>query len=59
MANIDKMDPDVCGLFKAFFEAGINIGLGYVVDPDDLNELFERFVLINSSDLEKVRLYRV
>ena len=58
MADKSKMDPNFLDLTRAFFEAGLNVGLGHVVDPDDLNILFDRFILINDPTLEKVRLYR-
>lgn len=58
MAEKTNMDPNFLALIKAFFEAGLNVGIGYHADPDDVTELFDRFLLLNSSDLEKVRLYR-
>jgi len=58
MANKEAMDQNFLALLKAFFEAGLNVGLGHRVDPDDLEVLFDRFVMLNDPAMEKVRLYR-
>lgn len=58
MADVDKMDPDVRALFKSFFEAGMNIGLGHPAMPQDVDKMFSRFVLLNDPKLEEVRMYR-
>ena len=58
MADKTRMDPDVYGLLKQFYEAGLNTGAGYPVLPSDVDASFDRFILLNTPVLEQVRMYR-